>query len=158
MVISLGHQAATREKASGRITCRVCDRTEAVPAGHPALLCAYCLESLDITRAMVDGWLESALRRSDENESAWRAALDASSAADRWPAVQRAFIALAERRVSQAEFDKSWQRGLDGGGAFAALLRAYEAYALVCDQIGAELARHQAAQDEINTAFLALEV
>jgi hypothetical protein len=141
-----------------RITCRVCGATATVALGHPALLCAGCLEDLDGSRDRVAAWLAKALERLDANKERWEAELSHSPALDRWPAIQGALIAVAEKRATQAALDATWTKRKAEGGALARLLEAYEAYARECDRIGEELGRLDAAQREINTAYLATEL
>jgi hypothetical protein len=141
-----------------RITCRVCGAQATVPLDHPALLCALCLGNLDQTRARVATWLGSALDRLDANKAAWEADLVASPAADKWPAIQGALIAVAEKRATQAQLDQTWTKRKAEGGALAQLLKNYEIYTAACDQLSEELNKIHAAQTEINAAFLATEV
>lgn len=148
--------APAAENAS-RITCRVCGATATVPLDHPALLCPNCMENLDATRDRVAAWLESALRRLDENKGTWEADLANHPAADKWPAIQGALIAVAERRATQAQLDQTWQKRKAEGGALGRLLLAYELYAATADQIGDELNKIYAAQQQINTAWLSTE-
>jgi hypothetical protein len=140
------------------ITCRVCDRPATVPLDHPALLCPLCLIDLDATRARVAGWLAAALERLDANEQAWQATKSASAALDRWPAIQGALIAVAEKRVTSQALDATWQKRKAEGGALAQLLEAHEAYARECDRLNTELERLHRAQAEINAAYLATEI
>jgi hypothetical protein len=105
-----------RSTPQAHITCRVCDRPATVPLDHPALLCNDCLSPLDATRQRVADWLTSALRRLDENKAQWEADVAASPAADRWPAIQGALIAVAERRATQAALDATWAKRKGEGG------------------------------------------
>lgn len=138
-----------------RITCRVCEAKATVGIDHPALLCEACLEGLDATRDRVQAWLAAALASLDANQAAWDAL---AAASDRWPAIQAAIIAVAEKRATQAAFDATWAKRKAEGGELSKLLCAYEGYAEECDRLGAELARLQAAQAEINQAFLSEEL
>lgn len=152
-------RAVARQQAkSGHITCRVCGRPATVPLDHPALLCPLCLMDLDTTRARVAQWLESALARLDANDAQWRATLDASPAQDAWARVQGALIAVAEKRATQADLDRTWAKRKAEGGDLAKLLIAWEGYAQTADSIGAELAKLHLAQTEINTAWLSNEL
>jgi len=142
----------------GRITCRVCGLGANVPLDHPALLCPGCLEDLDATRQRVQAWLDAALAGLADTEAHWQASRAASPAGDRWAAVQAALIGVAERKISQATLDQTWAKRKAEGGALAALLNAYEAYARECDRLSAELERLSVAQREINAAWLATDV
>jgi len=145
------HQQARRAS----ITCRVCGLVANVPLDHPALLCPGCLEDLDATRDRVADWLGKALARLDQVKVVWEAERAASPAADRWPAIQAALIAVAEKRARQEDLDRTWAKRKAEGGALAQLLNAYEAYARECDRLSAELERLSVAQTEINAAWLA---
>lgn len=145
------------EKAA-RITCRVCSAQASVPLDHPALLCPPCLEDLDATRDRVAEWLEAALGALEANQARWEVTKAQSDAFSRWPAIQGALIAVADKRTPQSALDATWRKRKAEGGALAQLLTAYEGYAEECDRIGAELARLDAAQREINQAFLATEL
>ena len=135
-------RAAQRQEAkTAHITCRVCDRPATVPLDHPALLCPGCLEDLDATRARVQAWLSAALAQLDANQAQWQATLVASPAQARWDAVQGAMIGVAEKRVAQSTFDRTWAKRKTEGGTLAQLLGDYEAYARECDRLSAELAR-----------------
>ncbi len=79
----------------------------------------------------------------------------ASPAVGRWEAVQAALIGVAEKRITQSVFDTTWAKRKAEGGALAQLLEAYDAYTRECDRLGAELARLDTAQTEINAAWLA---
>lgn len=139
---------------AARITCRVCDAKVTVTLDHPALLCPHCMEDLDGSRARVATWLEKALERLDRNKDVWDRTLANSAVADRWPAIQGALIAVAEKRATQAQLDATWAKRKAEGGPLARLLANYELYAAECDQLAEELNRIYAAQAEINTAFL----
>lgn len=141
-----------------RITCRVCERSAQVPIDHPALLCLECMADLDGTRARVAGWVEKALERMAQVQHVWEVERDASPAAGKWPAIQGALIAVAEKRATQAQLAATWSKRKAEGGDLAALLLAYEAYARECDRLGLELQRLDRAQTEINTAYLAREL
>lgn len=149
-------RALARQQAkNAHITCRVCDRPATVPIDHPALLCPLCLIDLDATRARVQAWLTSALARLDANQAAW----DAISANnDRWPTIQAALIAVAEKRATQNALDATWAKRKAEGGDLAKLLTAWEGYAKTADAIGEELAKLHLAQTEINAAFIATEI
>jgi len=149
-------RAVARTQAKqARITCRVCGAQATVGIDHPALLCTPCLDNLDATRDRVASWLDAALARLDQVKVVWEAERDASPAAARWAAVQAALIAVAEKRVAQANLDRTWAKRKTEGGALALLLEAYEGYTRECDRIAEELERLNTAQREINTAWLA---
>lgn len=140
------------------ITCRVCGLGAKVPADHPALLCPNCMEDLGRTQAGMEERLTAALVRLDKAGEGWRAKVEASPARDRWQRVQDAMIGVAEKRVSQAVFDRQWALRLSEGGPLAALMLAYETHCRECDAIVEELDRLGRAQDEINAAWLNMEV
>ena len=146
---------ARQDAKTARITCRMCGAQASVGLDHPALLCQNCIADLDATRDRHATYLSAALAALDANQAAWEAI---SSASDRWPAIQGALIAVAEKRAAQADLDRTWAKRKAEGGAVAALLTAYEGYAREADRIGEELARLDAAQREINAAFVAMEV
>lgn len=145
-------------KHTAHITCRVCGLPAIVAVDHPALLCVPCLEDLDATRTRVAAWLASALARLEQVQHVWETERDASPAAEKWPAIQAALIAVAEKRTRQEDLDRTWAKRKAEGGPLAALLAAYEAYATEADAIGEELAKLHAAQVEINHAWLSEEV
>lgn len=152
-------RAVLRQEAKqARITCRVCEAKATVEVTHPALLCPNCLENLDATRDRLATWLSSALARLDANQAQWQADITASPAGEKWPTIQAALIAVAEKRATQAQLDQTWQKRKAEGGALARLLKNYELYCSVCDQLSEELNKIYAAQREINTAFLAEEI
>jgi hypothetical protein len=70
-------------------------------------------------------------------------------------AVEHALIGGAEKRIAQQVLDQTWAKRKAEGGALSQLLDAYDAYAREADRIGEELARLDAAQTEINAAWLA---
>jgi hypothetical protein len=143
---------------TARITCRVCERPATVPVDHPALLCELCLEDLDKTQARVTEWLKLALERLDRNKDVWERTLAGSAASDRWPAIQGALIAVAEKRATQAQLDATWAKRKAEGGALAQLLRTYEMFATECDQLALDLDRLHRAQAELTTAYFARNV
>ncbi len=145
---------ARQQAKQAHITCRVCDAKATVPLDHPALLCGPCLADLDQTRNRVADWLVSALRRLDENKAQWEADVAANPAGDKWPAIQAALIAVAERRATQVALDETWTKRKAEGGALARLLKNYELYAATCDQLSDELNKIYAAQTELNAAWL----
>lgn len=140
------------------ITCRVCGLGATVPLDHPALLCLLCLEDLDGTRDRIRARLSAALTALETNQAAWDTLRAASPACDRWEAVEKALIGVAEKRISQATLDQTWAKRKAEGGALAELLTAYETYAHECDRTRAELDRLDSAQTEINAAWLATEI
>lgn len=144
--------------ATAHITCRVCERPATVPVDHPALLCDLCLEDLDKTQAHVADWLGATLKRLDQNKERWEQNLAASDAASRWPAIQGALIAVAEKRATQSQLDATWAKRKTEGGALAQLLAQYEVFAAECDQIALDLDRLHRAQSELNTAYFARNV
>jgi hypothetical protein len=147
-----------QEAKTARITCRVCGAQATVSLDHPALLCALCLGDLDQTRDRVATWLGAALERLDANKAAWEADIAASPAADKWPAIQGALIAVAEKRATPQALASTWAKRKTEGGALARLLKNYEIYVAACDQLAEELNKIHAAQTEINAAFLATEI
>lgn len=151
-------KAPPPSRPSGHITCRVCDKPATVPIDHPALLCAFCLDDLNITRAHVAACVEAVLMRLDQAKAEWTEMLDFSPARDRWEKVQAAMIGVAEGRVSKDVLAHTWAKRKAEGGPLAVLLLAYERYARDTDQCAAELDKWAVAQDEINAAWMAKEV
>src|SRR5438046_1596893 len=111
-------RAVMRQEAKQtHITCRVCGAQATVPLDHPALLCESCMTNLDATRDRVAEWLGKSLERLDANQAEWDALRFASPAFDRWPAIQGALIAVAEKRATQAALDATWAKRKAEGGA-----------------------------------------
>lgn len=149
---------AQQHAQEARITCRVCEAKVTVALDWPALLCPECMRDLDATRDRVASWLDATLAQLDNNQAQWDADVAASPAADRWPAIQGALIAVAEKRATQAQLDATWAKRKAEGGALARLLDMYEIYAQECDRLAEQLDKHHKAQAEINAAFLAGEL
>lgn len=141
-----------------RITCRVCGAQASVALDWPALLCQGCIGDLEGTRERVSTWLAAALAALDANQATWQAYLALSPAADKWPAIQGALIAVAEKRATQAQLAATWAKRKAEGGPLALLLAAHEAYTRECDRLELELQRLDRAQAEINQAFLVREL
>lgn len=146
---------AQQHAQEARITCRVCDAKATVALDWPALLCPECLGDLDATRDRVARWLEATLAQFDEAQVAWN---ERRAGSVHWPPIQAALIAVAEKRATQAQLDATWAKRKAEGGAIAALLSDYEAYAEECDRLAEQLDKHHKAQAEINAAFLAGEL
>lgn len=144
--------------AKAHILCAVCLRPAQIPVDRDGRLCDLCHEDLDKSRAHVEQCTADVLAQLDANQERWEAALQASPAADRWEKVQAAMIGVAERRIPQTAFDRQWAARKAEGGALAELLLAYEAFAETCDRIQARLVELHRATEEINTAWLSLEV
>jgi len=152
-------RAVARQQAKqAHITCRVCGRPAAVALDHSALLCPECIGDLDTTRDRVASWLGATLVRLEQAKVVWEAERDASPAKEKWDRVQDAMIGVAEKRITQYQFDTTWAKRKAEGGPLSALLLAYESYARECDQISEELAQLHAAQAEINAAWMATEI
>lgn len=142
----------------GRITCAVCLRPGVeVPVDHPAKLCTTCLGDLDAARAHVAIVTADTLAQLDQNRATWEATLARSPAAARWEKVQAALNAVAERTMAESELARVWAKRKAEGGPLARLLVDYEAYAAMCDRLQARLGELGRAQEEINTAWLAME-
>jgi hypothetical protein len=138
------------ESRTARITCRVCDRQATVPLNHPALLCLECIADPEKTRKHVAVWLETTLLQLDQAKEMWEVKLKWSPAAPRWPAVADALAQVADKELDRAVLESRWQATLKQGGAMADLLRAYETYCRETDRLGAELARLERAQMELD--------
>ena len=154
IITRIGAPAAT----DARITCRVCGAQATVGLDRPALLCPLCLSDIDATRARHAAQFQAALMALDANQAQWNARRLASPAQARWEDVQAALIGVAEKRVAQRTFDATWTKRKAEPSALAQLLLAYEEYARECDRLSEELARLDAAQREINAAWLTTEV
>lgn len=144
--------------AKAHILCAVCLRPAQIPVARDGRLCDLCHEDLDKSREHVAQCTTDVLAQIDANELAWQHMLHTSPAAERWAKVQAAMIGVAERRIDQAAFDRQWAARKAEGGALAELLLAYEAFAETCDRIQARLKELHRATEEINAAWLSLEV
>jgi hypothetical protein len=139
---------------TAHITCRACGLPAQVKPDWPALLCQHCLEDLPRTQAAIADRLSATLARLEWVKEVWQAERAASPALDRWTKVEAAIVAVVEKRVEAAQFARQWALRMSEGGALAELMRGYESYCRETDAIGEELKRLDAAQTELNQAWL----
>ena len=99
--------------AGGLITCRVCERVEMVCLGHPALLCAACLEDLSATDAHVSGVYAAALAFFMEACEGLRCAVEESSVRAWWARVEAVRMAADK---DDGLISLAWARAKAGGG------------------------------------------
>lgn len=141
-----------------RITCRVCDKPATVKEDWPALLCKHCLDDLDATSAHVAECTQAVLRRMEANDEAWQKTVAESAAQAEWRRVCDAMVAVAEKRATKETFDRSWAKRKAEATPLAALLTEYEAFCFRLDQMGAELEKWHRATEELNAAYLNMEL
>ena len=107
----------------GLITCRVCDRTELVPIGHPALLCSACMTDLSATAAHVAAVYGAALAFFIEAGVALTEAVDSSPESAWWARVE----AVRGADTFDAHlFSLAWERAKATGGERARLCALWE--------------------------------
>ena len=134
------------------ITCRVCGLRSKVGIDNPALLCGPCRVDIEQTRGHVKGLEETYLARFRAAVEKWEDALERSpdDVRQRWAKVEDARCAVVEERVTEATFQATWRRARAAGGAFAALLLAWEEREKVAGECEEGLERVNAALNEID--------
>lgn len=142
-------RSVARAQQQATITCRVCGARSQQSIHTPALLCPACLLDLTATAAHVAYVREATLERLGVASDAWLTTVEALDAATR-----ARWLAVCEARQSLAPdvFQAKWDRTKRQGGAFAALLDAYELNVQAADAAAAQLAWCDAAEAEIAAA------
>ena len=106
---------------TARITCRVCEASETVSVGHPALLCSHCLEDLGATARHVADVYAAALAYFQEAMIKMMAEGKSSPECEWWLKVDRA------RADGHPNFPEAWHRAKTNGGEKARLCALWEA-------------------------------
>lgn len=128
-----------REIPQPKITCRVCGMTAEGNQGG-ILLCQYCLEDIEQTRAHLVARRNAIFARLERNEQAWKAAI-----------AEPKIVAWWEQAADRPDLHT---KALSIGGRGAAVVRAHRSFCAEFDACAAELERIREGQTQVNTAML----
>lgn len=127
----------------GLITCRVCEGTEIVCIGHPALLCSTCLRDVSATASHVAGVYSAALAFFMAAAEALAEAVQTSPERVWWGRVEAARGAV---EFDRALFAQAWERAKSAGGEKLRLCLLWE-----------NLDREAVALEPLNAWYVAAE-
>jgi hypothetical protein len=135
------------QRSSRMARCLFCDMPMRESINHK--LCSNCLIDPIQTRIALGVQREGTLKQYDAAQDAWQSAKDEADTDTliRWSSAEVACI------PPEQAFARSWATRNTAQDALSALLRAYERYTQDTDRIGAELARLEAAREEIEAAL-----
>ena len=133
------------------ITCRVCGLRSKVSVSQPALLCNPCMTDLELTRAHVQHLRGTFIMRLRSAVEIWDLAVTDAPAdvRERWAKVEAARLSVIDGTTTSHAYDAAWLRARAVGGAFAALLLAWEERERIAEECSAGLERCAVAEREL---------